>query len=52
MDSIGVLKREDEMVGWHCGSGDMSLNKLWETVEGGEDWCAASMGHRELNTTK
>ena len=35
---------EDEMVGWHSDSKNLSLSKLWEMVKDREAWHAAVLG--------
>ena len=42
---------EDEMVGWHTNSIDMSLSKLWEMVKNREDWGVAVHGVTKSDMT-
>ena len=47
--------REDEMVGWHHNSMDMSLSKVQGLVMEREAWCTQSMGSdmtEQLNLTE
>ena len=41
---------EDEMVGWHIDSMDMSVSKLWELVMDREAWRTALHGITKSQT--
>ena len=41
---------EDELVGWHTDSMDMSVSKLQEMVKGREAWHAAVYGVAKSRT--
>ena len=44
VDTIGILKRKDEMIGWHRDSMDMTLSELQELVMDREAWCSLVHG--------